>query len=126
MTEYIRSMGGKLNRKIEDLDSLRFIMNMLREVREKESSIDIEINPIMDMYQLLEFYLPVGFMEKEEIDKKTVLRSSWKKVVAQSLSRADELSKTQAIFRAGLLKDIEALKIDAAQVCITSLIFGFR
>lgn len=109
---------GKLNRKIEDLDSLRFIMHVLREVREKESSIDIEINPIMDMYQLLECYLPAGFMEKEEIDKKTVLRSSWKKVVAQSLSRADELSRTQAMFRAGLLRDIEALKIDIAQVCI--------
>ena len=118
MTEYIRSTGGKLNRKIEDLDSLRFMMNMLKEVREKESSIDIDINPIMDMYQLLEYYLPVGFMEKEEIDKKTVLRSSWKKVVVLSLSRADELSRTQAVFRSGLLRDIEALKLDVAQVSV--------
>ena len=121
LTECIRSTSGKLNRKIEDLDSLRFIMNMLKEVREKESSIDIDINPIMDMYQLLEYYLPAGFMGKEEIDKKTVLRSSWKKVVVQSLARADELSRTQASFRSSLLRDIEALKADVAQVRFKSL-----
>jgi dynein heavy chain len=118
LTEYIRSTGGKLHRKIDDLDSLRFMINILKEVRDKESSMEMEINPIMDMYQLLEYYLPPGFMEKEEIDKKTILRSSWKKVVALSLSRADELSRAQSLFRSDLLKDIEALKIDVAQVRI--------
>ena len=67
---------GKLTRKVEDLDSLLFMMNLLREVREKESSIDMEIMPIMDMYQMLEYYLPSGFMDKEEIDKKIVLRTN--------------------------------------------------
>jgi len=80
ITEYTRMTVGKLSRKVEDLDSLRFMMNVLQEVREKESSIDMEINPIMDMYQMLEHYLPSGFMEKEEIDKKTVLKTNWKKI----------------------------------------------
>lgn len=56
---------GKLSRKVEDIDSLGFMMNVLREIREKECSIDMEINPIMDMYRLLENHLPSGFMEKD-------------------------------------------------------------
>lgn len=38
----------------------------------QESGIDMEIDPIMHMYHMLENFLPPGFMEKEEIDKKTV------------------------------------------------------
>ena len=112
---------GKLTRKVEDLDSLRFMMNLLIEVREKESSIDSEINPIMDMYQMLEYYLTSGFMEKEEIDKKTVLRSSWKKLTAQALLRSDELSRTQIGFKSGLMKDISNFKTDIIQVCSFSI-----
>lgn len=97
---------------MEDLDSLGFIMQVLKEVREKECSVDMDIDPIMDMYQMLECHLPSGFMEKEEIDKKTVLRSNWKKMILQALARTDELSKTQIKFKTGLVKDIVAFKTD--------------
>jgi len=92
------------------------MMNILREVREKESCIEMEISPIMAMYQMLEYYLPPGFMGKEEIDKKTVLRVNWKRLVSQSLSRSDELSRTQVGYKLGLIKDISAFKIDVSQV----------
>ncbi|GMH89960.1 hypothetical protein TrVE_jg7050 [Triparma verrucosa] len=115
LTEYVRMTTGKLGRKVEDLDSLRFMMVLLKEVREKESGIEMEINPIMDMYQMLEYYLPAGFMEKEEIDKKTVLRANWKKLVAQALVRTDELSKTQIGFKKGLIRDINTFKVDVVQ-----------
>jgi len=112
ITEYTRLTMGKLSRKVEDLDSLGFMMQVLKEVREKECSIDMDIDPIMDMYRMLECHLPPGFMEKEEIDKKTVLRSSWRKLVAQALARADELSNTQIGFKKGLLNDIATFKTD--------------
>ena len=112
MTEYIRMTMGKLSRKVEDLDSLGFMMQVLKEVREKECSIDMDIDPIMDMYRMLELHLPSGFMEKEEIDKKTVLRSNWKKLILQALARTDELSNTQIGFKKGLIKDISAFKAD--------------
>jgi dynein heavy chain len=50
-------------------------MGLLVSLRDRESSMEMEINPIMDMYRMLESYLPAGFMEKEETDKKTVLRT---------------------------------------------------
>ncbi|KAL7543927.1 hypothetical protein ACHAXR_013293, partial [Thalassiosira sp. AJA248-18] len=112
ITEYTRMTMGKLSRKVEDLDSLGFMMQVLKEVREKECSIDMDIDPIMDMYRMLECHLPSGFMEKEEIDKKTVLRSNWKKLILQALARTDELSNTQIGFKKGLIKDIAAFKTD--------------
>lgn len=42
---------GKLKKEVRDLDGLRFMMNMLKEVRQRESGINMEINPIMNMYQ---------------------------------------------------------------------------
>jgi len=112
---------GRLTRKVEDLDSLRFMMDLLMEVREKEPSVEMEINPVMDMYQMLEHNLPSGFMDKEEIDKKTVLKANWKKLVALSLSRNDELSRTQIGFKNGLVDDITAFGLDIRQVSVIVL-----
>ncbi|RHY37518.1 hypothetical protein DYB25_000117 [Aphanomyces astaci] len=112
LTEYFRSTMGKLNRKVVDLDSLRFVMNLLKEVRSRESGINMEINPVLDMYEMLEYYLPEGFMEKEEMDQKSVLRSNWRKLIHHAETRTDELSKTQAGFKRGLLRDIKEFIID--------------
>ena len=67
LTEYIRVTTGKVVREVSDLDSLRFIMRLLVDVRERESSMEMEISPIMDMYRMLESYLPAGFMDKVRV-----------------------------------------------------------
>lgn len=112
LTEYIRMTNGKVAREVLDLDTLRFIMKLLVDVRDRESSMDMEINPIMDMYRMLESYLPPGFMEKEEIDKKTVLRTNWKKLLKQAETRTEELSKAQLRYKRQLLRDIKEFKLD--------------
>jgi dynein heavy chain len=114
LTEFIRMTNGKVVREVRDLDTLRFIMRLLVDVRDRESSMEMEINPIMDMYRMLESYLPAGFMEKEEIDKKTVLRTNWKKLLKQSELRTEELSKTQTKFKRQLLKDIKEFKVSGS------------
>ena len=110
LSEYMRLTLGKLNRGVDDLDTLRFMMDLFREVRDRESGIDMEIEPVMDMYQMLEYNLPPGFMEKVEIDKKTVLRASWRKLIKQAGVRTEELSRTQRGFKAKLIRDVHALK----------------
>jgi dynein heavy chain len=112
LSEFIRMTNGKVIREVRDLDTLRFIMKLLADVRERESSMEMEINPIMDMYRMLESYLPSGFMEKEEIDKKTVLRANWKKLLKQCELRTEELSKAQTKYKRTLLRDIKEFKID--------------
>lgn len=112
LTEYVRMTNGKVSREVSDLDTLSFIMRLLVDVRNRESSMESEIGPIMDMYRMLESYLPSGFMEKDEIDKKTVLRINWKKLLKQCETRTEELSKTQTKYKRQLLKDIKEFRKD--------------
>ena len=58
MFEYMRITTNKLNLEVNSLDSLRYVMNVLKEIREKESNVEMEMAPIMDMYAMLERYLP--------------------------------------------------------------------
>jgi dynein heavy chain len=110
--EYMRITQSKLNREVVDLESLRFVMNVLKEVREKESEVDLEINPITYMYVMLENYLPEGFIPKKEMDDKSVLQSQWRKLVHLCEIKTDELSKTQVGFRRQLLKDVKDFVVD--------------
>lgn len=56
--EFFKTLNSKLSVEVNSLDSLRYVMMVLKEVREKESSIEMEISPIMDMYFILDHYLP--------------------------------------------------------------------
>lgn len=115
LTEYIRVTMSKLTtRSVDDLDTLRSMMVLLEEVRAREAGIEMEMDPILSMYTMLESFLPSGFIEKEEIDKITVLRSSWKRLLKQASTRTDELVRRQAGFKRGLIRDIRAFTEDVA------------
>jgi hypothetical protein len=45
-------------------------MSVLKEVREKESSIELDVGPILEMYTMLELYLPGGVFDSEELEQK--------------------------------------------------------
>ncbi|CAM9666191.1 unnamed protein product, partial [Choristocarpus tenellus] len=77
LLDYIRLTITRLNVEVDGLDSLRYVMNVLKEVRERESTIEFEISPILDMYQLLDQYLSGGLIDKEEMDQKSIIRISW-------------------------------------------------
>ena len=74
LLDYIRTTSTKLHTEVTDLDTLRYVMNVLKDVREKESSIEMEIAPIFDMYAMLDHYLPGGLVDQDEMDQKSVLR----------------------------------------------------
>lgn len=118
LSEYIRSTLVKLEKNVrdDDLDSLRSMMDLFKQIRNRESGIDMEIIPIMEMYQMLEHNLPPGFMDKSEIDKKTVLRSAWRKLVTTAAKRAEELSAKQHIHKKRLKKDRQQLKKEVAKL----------
>eukprot|EP01035_Chromulina_nebulosa_P017188 gene17188-22707_t len=82
------------------------------EVREKESSIGIEVNPILDMYNMLEYYLPEGSIDKDDIEKKSTVYSTWRKVVDHAESVADSLSAVQGIYKKRLIDDIRDFSMD--------------
>ncbi|KDO29332.1 hypothetical protein SPRG_05868 [Saprolegnia parasitica CBS 223.65] len=113
LSDYIRLTTTKLNRDVESLDSLRYVMLVLKEVRERESSIEMEINPILDMYDMLEHFLPGGYMDKEEMDQKSVVRSTWRKLVDYAEEVTDNLSEVQGKFKKQLTKDVKEFQADA-------------
>ena len=57
----------KIEKPAVDIDSLGNVMSALEEIRVKESQIEIDFRPVIDMYRLLEIYIP-DIMEKEEVD----------------------------------------------------------
>ena len=61
--DYVSSAMTKLQRAITSIEDLRFVMDCLRELKTKDSGIDHEVTPILDMYAMLSLYLPDGSVE---------------------------------------------------------------
>ncbi|GMF34281.1 unnamed protein product [Phytophthora fragariaefolia] len=114
LTDYIRTTTSKLSTRVESLDALRFVMGVLKEVRERESAIEMELNPIADMYDMLEHFLPGGYMDNDEMDQKSVLRGSWRKLVDYAEDVTDNLSEVQGGFKKQLIKDVKDFQADVA------------
>lgn len=66
------TMSKLTTRDVTDLDTLRHMMLLLREVRAREAGMEVEMDPVLGVYTMLEGFLPPGSMEKEEVDKITV------------------------------------------------------
>ena len=54
LLEYMTQAERRLQREVNDLNDLRSVMSHLRDIRDRESGIQMEIAPVMDMYRLLE------------------------------------------------------------------------
>jgi dynein heavy chain len=110
--DYMRGISIKLNVEVQSLDTLRYVVNVLKEVREKESSIEMEITPILDMYNMLEYYLPDGVIDKEEIEQRQGMHFSWRKVVENADSVSDALIAVQGDYKKQLVWDIREFVLD--------------
>ena len=62
--DYMKAATSKLQRVATDIDTLKFVMDNLKELRERDSGIEHEIHPILDTYALLEEYLPDGTVDQ--------------------------------------------------------------
>jgi dynein heavy chain len=114
LSEYIKTRTSALSRPVDSLDSLRFAMLTLQAIRAKEASIDADTQPILDMYALLEHYLPPGSLSKEEMDEKSVLRSSWRRLLDKAVEVSEGITRTQAGFRKRLLTDVRTFVSEVA------------
>ena len=68
-----------------------------------QTVIDIKFNPVLDMYTLLDFYLPPGNIDKDQMDHRSMLRRSWDSLVLQS----DQISNSLSIQQADYLKKLK-------------------
>ena len=109
--DYMRSITNKLNVEVSSLDTLRYVMNVLKEIREKESSFEMEVSPISDMYFILDRYLP-NVTDKEELESKAGMIVTWKKVLENAEVVAHNLSAVQGTYKKQLLWDVREFCID--------------
>lgn len=114
LLEYIRLTQQRVGREVNSLESLRYVMNVLKEVRERESTIEQEITPILDMYDMLDHYLPSGVVGKEEMDKKSIIRSSWRKLGDFAEEITDQLAGIQGKFKIQLTRDVKSFALEVA------------
>ena len=110
--EYMRGISIKLNVEVQSLDTLRYVVNVVKEVREKESSIEMDISPILDMYNMLEYYLPEGLINKDEIEQRQGITAAWRKVIESADGVTDALIAVQGNYKKQLVWDIRDFTMD--------------
>jgi len=76
LTDDIKQIRLKIEKPAKDIDSLGNVMHALEEIRKKESEIEIQFRPVIEMYNLLDTYLP-EVMEKDEMDASSILDKDW-------------------------------------------------
>jgi len=111
LTDDIKQIKLKIEKKAESIDSLGDVMHALEEIRKKESEIEIQFRPVVEMYNLLEVYLP-EVMEKEEMDANQILEKDWGTLVKQAVDIRNDLQGQQAEFKATLIEGISKLVDD--------------
>lgn len=111
LTDNIKQIKLKIEKPAKDIDSLGNVMHALEEIRKKDSEIEIQFRPVIDMYALLDTYIP-EIMEKEEMDPQTILEKDWGQLVQQAVSIRNELQGQQANFKKSLILGINVLVDD--------------
>jgi dynein heavy chain len=112
MHDYMRDTTLKLSRPIEDLEDVRNVMDLQRELRDREAEIDTLMTPIEEIYALLTRY--EVRVPREETDLLADLRPNWRKVHKISCDTSDTLAGLQEGFKRDLIKEVKAFVADAA------------
>ena len=124
LLEYMANAERRLQREVNDLNDLRSVMDHLRDIRDRESGIQMEISPVMDMYRLLEQYLPDNIIQKEEMDARSMLVPRWRALVEKAEAVTDNLNLLQLKFKRQLLRDVREFQDDVNEFRIEYLAKG--
>lgn len=109
--EYITQTQAKLNKDGDGIEILRYVMQNTKEVRQKEGEFELELKPIMEMYNILDTYLAAS-MEKDEQDNRHSLKSKWEGLVKKSNQRQNELQEKQNKYKKDLIESVKTLIVD--------------
>ena len=105
ITDYIVKKKRELEIQVDTLNDLRTMMTTLKSIREREAGIEMEIQPILDMYTLLQEFNSFS-LEPEEASSLYKLRGNWKDLVDTAEKISDMLGVTQTGFKKTLITDV--------------------
>jgi dynein heavy chain len=76
--KFIDDIEKRLSREIKDLEDIRLIMMAVKDLREKEITIDMNIPPIEESYSMLQIHdLNIA---REEIERSDTIRYRWERL----------------------------------------------
>jgi hypothetical protein len=80
-------------------------MHALEEIRKKESEIDIDFRPVIDMFSLLEnsSYMENKEQKGDELDASSIIDKDWAALVKQASEVQDGLFAQQSQFKKDLI-----------------------
>ena len=86
LNDDMKQIRLKIDKPAKDIDSLGQVMHALEEIRKKESEIDIDFRPVIDMFALLEnsSYMENKEQKGDEMDASSILDKDWKGLVQQA------------------------------------------
>ena len=100
----------RLSRPIKDLDDIREAMKALKELREKEIEIDMNLGPIEESYSILQRMNIT--VPQEEVDRVDTLRYTWEKLQIQAHDVTVHLVEIQNVYHEKLKVNIEVFAKD--------------
>ncbi|XP_078400904.1 dynein axonemal heavy chain 5-like [Cetorhinus maximus] len=112
---FVEETSKKLNRPVSDMDDIRIIMGSLKEIREKQIDIDLQIGPIEEFYAMLNKYEIQ--VVKEDSDRVDTLRYTWEKLLLRGLEVQNHLISLQPSFRAELIINVKTFIEDSNTFC---------
>jgi len=111
LLEYMGSNTRKFNMTVTSLDDVRKVMQMMSEVREKESVIEWDFGPLEEKFELLQRY-GVKSVTGDELYAVRDLRKNWTKLKALTESVGDDLGTRQMQFKKDLVQNMKRFKTD--------------
>eukprot|EP00794_Sanderia_malayensis_P018805 gene18805-20701_t len=108
--EFIDDLSKRLSRPIKDLDDIRLAMNALKEIRENEIKIDMNIAPIEESYAMMSKYELA--LQREEMERVDTLRYSWEKLTTLAREMQTHLVEIQPNFKGELIENVEHFIVD--------------
>ena len=117
--EYMHLMKAKLDKNIDSSHGLQNLLTLLREVKEKDRSIDLVVRPVMRMYSFLDIHLPKesNVFSPKEINERNSMVSEWNSFVHYAQTLADSTSTLQITYKNQLICNVRAFGADIRNFC---------
>ena len=97
---------------VHSVEKLRDLLNLLKQIRRRDASIESDITSIQDLYRMMCVYLPSGHIDETEMSSQKDLKSKWRHLIQTANNIEHRLEPSRERFRKRLLEDVKAFKVE--------------
>eukprot|EP00939_MAST-03C_sp_MAST-3C-sp1_P000535 g535.t1 len=97
---------------VRTVDDLRDMLQLIKRVRDRGSTIHSEIHPIQDLFRMLRIYQPSGHVDAAEMKAQAELFVTWRNLEKIAKDIQEQLAGPANKFRRQLLADKKGFDVD--------------